>query len=140
MLVTLKGQRINDEQISVTPHINSRLENVTENSKSVMRENVQTNKTKRNLIGHDLLQQKGDCVMIAQFLNIFRFSSKGHSTTSCFSRNFKNSVFRLSLPAILLNADNGVLLEKSHQTGYLLSLSRDLQRAENYIVFSHVLL
>ena len=51
-----------------------------------------------------------------------------------------NSFFRLCLPAILLNADNGVLLEKSHQTGYLLSLSRDLQRAENYIVFSHVLL
>ena len=75
MLVTLKGQRINDEQISVTPHVNLRLENVSENSKSVMRENMQTTKTKRNLIGHDLLQQKRNCVMIAQFLNIFSFSS-----------------------------------------------------------------
>ena len=31
MLVSLKGQRINDEQISVTPHVNLRLENVSEN-------------------------------------------------------------------------------------------------------------
>ena len=75
MLVTLKGQRINEEQISLTPHVNLRLKNVSENSKSIMRENMQTNKTKRNLIGHDLLQQKRDCVMIAQFLNIFSFSS-----------------------------------------------------------------
>ena len=75
MLVSLKGQRINDEQISVTPHVNLRLENVSENQKSVMRENMQTNKTKGNLIGHDLLQQKRDCAMIAQFLNIFSFSS-----------------------------------------------------------------
>ena len=75
MLVSLKGQRINDEQISVTPHVNLRLENVSENQKSVMRENMQTNKTKGNLIGHDLLKQKRDCAMIAQFLNIFSFSS-----------------------------------------------------------------
>ena len=31
---------------------------------------------------------------------------------------------------MLSNADNGVLLEKPHQTSYLLSLSQDLQRAE----------
>ena len=51
-----------------------------------------------------------------------------------------NSFFKLCLPAILSNADNGVVLEKSYQTNYLLDLSRDLQRTENYIVFSHVLL
>ena len=44
MLVSLKGQRINDEQISVTPHVNLRLENVSENQKSVMRANMQTTK------------------------------------------------------------------------------------------------
>ena len=40
MLVTLKGQRINEEQISLTPHVNLRLKNVSENSKSVMCENI----------------------------------------------------------------------------------------------------
>ena len=75
MLVTLKGQRINEEQITVTPHVNLRLQNLSKNSKSVVRENMQTIITKRNLIGHDLLQQERDCVMIAQFLNIFSFSS-----------------------------------------------------------------
>ena len=29
----------------------------------------------RNLIGHDLLRQKRDCVMTAQFLNTISFSS-----------------------------------------------------------------
>ena len=45
MLVTLKGRRINEEQISLTPSVNLRLKNVSENSKSVMLENMQTNKT-----------------------------------------------------------------------------------------------
>ena len=40
MLVTLKGRRINEEQISLTPSVNLRLKNVSENSKSVMRENI----------------------------------------------------------------------------------------------------
>ena len=40
MLVTLKGQRINEEQINLTPHVNLRLKNASENSKSVMRENI----------------------------------------------------------------------------------------------------
>ena len=50
MLVTLKGQRINEEQISLTPHVNLRLKNVSENSKSVMLENMQTNKTTVGLL------------------------------------------------------------------------------------------
>ena len=40
MLVTLTGQRINEEQISLTPHVNLRLKNVSENSKSLMCENI----------------------------------------------------------------------------------------------------
>ena len=50
MLVTLKGQRINEEQISLTPHVNLRLKNVSENSKSAMLENMQTNKTTVGLL------------------------------------------------------------------------------------------
>ena len=50
MLVTLKGRRINEEQISLTPHVNLRLKNVSENSKSVMLENMQTNKTTVGLL------------------------------------------------------------------------------------------
>ena len=50
MLVTLKGQRINEEQISLTPRVNLRLKNVSENSKSVMLENMQTNKTTVGLL------------------------------------------------------------------------------------------
>ena len=50
MLVTLKGQIINEEQISLTPHVNLRLKNVSENSKSVMLENMQTNKTTVGLL------------------------------------------------------------------------------------------
>ena len=50
MLVTLTGQRINEEQISLTPHVNLRLKNVSENSKSVMLENMQTNKTTVGLL------------------------------------------------------------------------------------------
>ena len=49
MLVTLKGQRINEEQITVTPHVNLRLQNLSENSKSVVRENMQTIITKKKL-------------------------------------------------------------------------------------------
>ena len=45
-----------------------RLENVSENSKSVMRENMQTTKTKRNLIGHDLLQQKPDDGPVSKYI------------------------------------------------------------------------
>ena len=50
MLVTLKGQRINEEQISLTPRVNLRLKNVSENSKSAMLENMQTNKTTVGLL------------------------------------------------------------------------------------------
>ena len=50
MLVTLTGQRINEEQISLTPHVNLRLKNVSENSKSAMLENMQTNKTTVGLL------------------------------------------------------------------------------------------
>ena len=50
MLVTLKGRRINEEQISLTPSVNLRLKNVSENSKSVMLENMQTNKTTVGLL------------------------------------------------------------------------------------------
>ena len=50
MLVTLKGQIINEEQISLTPHVNLRLKNVSENSKSAMLENMQTNKTTVGLL------------------------------------------------------------------------------------------
>ena len=49
MLVTLKGQRINEEQISLTPHVNLRLKNVSENSKSVMRETCKQTKQKETL-------------------------------------------------------------------------------------------
>ena len=50
MLVTLKGRKINEEQISLTPSVNLRLKNVSENSKSVMLENMQTNKTTVGLL------------------------------------------------------------------------------------------
>ena len=50
MLVSLTGQRINEEQISLTPHVNLRLKNVSENSKSAMLENMQTNKTTVGLL------------------------------------------------------------------------------------------
>ena len=50
MLVTLTGQRINEEQISLTPHVNLRLKNVSENQKSAMLENMQTNKTTVGLL------------------------------------------------------------------------------------------
>ena len=50
MLVSLKGQRINEEQISLTPSVNLRLKNVSENSKSLMLENMQTNKTTVGLL------------------------------------------------------------------------------------------
>ena len=46
MLVTLKGQRINEEN-TVTPHVNLRLQNLSKNSKSVVRENMQTIITKK---------------------------------------------------------------------------------------------
>ena len=49
MLVTLKGQRINEEQISLTPHVNLRLKNVSENSKSVMHETCKQTKQKETL-------------------------------------------------------------------------------------------
>ena len=47
MLVTLMKRRVNEDQISLTPHVNLRLENLSENLKSVMRENMQTIKTKQ---------------------------------------------------------------------------------------------
>ena len=42
MLVTLGGQWINENYFSLTPRVNLRIQNVSQNSKSVMRENMQT--------------------------------------------------------------------------------------------------
>ena len=49
MLVTLRDLKVQEEYMSLAPHVNLRLENVSENSKSVMRENMQTTKTKKKL-------------------------------------------------------------------------------------------
>ena len=71
----------------------------------------------------------------------FHLAGEGTATGRlCFLGISNNSFFRVCLQAILSKADYGVLLEKPHQTSYLLNLSRDLQRTENYIVFSYVLL
>ena len=71
----------------------------------------------------------------------FHLAGEGKATRRlCFHGISSNNFFRVCLQAILSNADNGVVLEKPHQTNHLLNLSRDLQRTENYIVFSHVLL
>ena len=73
----------------------------------------------------------------------FHLAGEGTATglgRLCFLGISNNSFFRVCLQAILSKADYDVLLEKPHQTSYLLNLSRDLQRTENYIVFSYVLL
>ena len=71
----------------------------------------------------------------------FHLTGEGKATRRlCFHGISNNGFFRLCLQAILSNANSGVVLEKPHQTDHLLNLSRDLQRTENYIVFSHVLL